>query len=101
VRGTAGEIEPRESPKLVSVVVPVYCEEGIVERAHTELTAVLRGLRGYRYELVFVDDGSSDGTGRILRRLAAADARLKVVAFSRNFGHQIARSSSPNTSLRR
>jgi dolichol-phosphate mannosyltransferase len=77
-------------PKLVSVVVPVYCEEAIVERAYRELTAVLSALPAYRYELVFVDDGSSDGTGAILRRLAAADPRLKVVAFSRNFGHQVA-----------
>jgi len=90
VHRTAGELDPGEAPKLISVVVPVYCEEGIVERAYAELTAVLAGLRGYRYELVFVDDGSSDGTGPILRRLAAMDARLKVVAFSRNFGHQIA-----------
>jgi len=76
--------------KLLSVVVPVYCEEAIVERAYRELTAVLSGLPRYRYELVFVNDGSSDGTGTILRRLAAGDPRLKVVNFSRNFGHQVA-----------
>ena len=76
--------------KLVSVVVPVYCEEAVIEQTYAELTRVVRGLAGYRYELIFVNDGSSDGTGAILQRLAATDPHLKVMTFSRNFGHQIA-----------
>jgi len=51
---------------------------------------VLRALPAHRYELIFVDDGSSDGTGTILRRLAGADPCARVVFFSRNFGHQAA-----------
>ena len=75
---------------LVSVVTPVYCEERIVEQTYRELTAVLQRLAGYRYELIFVDDGSSDDTLGILRRLAEDDPDLKIISFSRNFGHQIA-----------
>ena len=76
--------------KLISVVVPVYCEEEVIEETYRRLTEALRALPGHAYELVFVDDGSTDGTGAIIRRLAAVDPRLKVIAFSRNFGHQMA-----------
>src|SRR5437870_11657876 len=79
-----------ESRKLISVVVPVYCEEAVIEQTYGELTRVMRALPAYRYELIFVDDGSVDGTGAILRRLAGADPRTKIVRFSRNFGHQAA-----------
>ena len=78
------------SQKLISVVVPVYCEEAVIEQTYEELTRVMRALPAYRYELIFIDDGSADGTGAILRRLAAADPRAKIVCFSRNFGHQAA-----------
>jgi glycosyltransferase involved in cell wall biosynthesis len=81
---------PVERQKLISVVVPVYCEEAVIEHTYDELTRVLRALPAYRYELIFVDDGSSDGTGAILRRLAGADPHAKLIRFSRNFGHQVA-----------
>ena len=80
---------PMESQKRISVVVPVYCEEAVIEQTYDELTRVLRDLPAYRYELIFVDDGSADSTGAILRRLAV-DPRTKIVRFSRNFGHQAA-----------
>lgn len=79
-----------ERQKLISVVVPVYCEEAVIEQTYEELTRVLRALPTYRYELIFVDDGSGDGTGAILRRLAGADPCAKLIRFSRNFGHQVA-----------
>ena len=79
-----------ESRKLISVVVPVYCEEAVIEQTYGELTRVMRALPAYRYELIFIDDGSADGTGEILRRLGGADPRAKIVCFSRNFGHQAA-----------
>jgi dolichol-phosphate mannosyltransferase len=76
--------------RLVSVVVPVFCEEAVLEHTYAELTGVMRSLAPDRYELIFVDDGSSDGSRAILARLAAADRHVKVVGLSRNFGHQVA-----------
>ena len=71
-----------ESQKLISVVVPVYCEEAVIEQTYEELTRVMRALPAYRYELIFIDDGSADGTGEILRRLGGADPRAKTTWLS-------------------
>lgn len=73
----------------VSVVVPCYNEELSVERFYREATAVFSG-QAFDYELIFVDDGSSDNTFLKLGELAKADAKVKVLSFSRNFGQQAA-----------
>ncbi|MEU6347393.1 glycosyltransferase family 2 protein [Streptomyces sp. NPDC046977] len=75
---------------LVSYVLPVYNEEEGIRNFHEELVAVLDERREFRYELVYVNDGSSDGSAEILRDLAKNDPRVRVVEFARNFGHQIA-----------
>ncbi|MCL2418748.1 MAG: glycosyltransferase family 2 protein [Conexibacteraceae bacterium] len=72
---------------LLSVVAPVYQEEATIERF---CTAVAEALSGLPYELILVDDGSTDGTAEKLKALAAGDARIKLVLLSRNFGHQSA-----------
>jgi glycosyltransferase involved in cell wall biosynthesis len=79
-----------ESRRLVSIVVPVYSEEAVIEQTYAALTETLGALEAYCYEIIFVDDGSEDGTAPSLRRIAAADPRVKVIRFSRNFGHQVA-----------
>jgi len=79
-------VEMRE-PRLLSVVAPLHDEEDNVEAFHRRTTAALEGLP---FELVLVDDGSRDATGEKLRALAAEDKRVKVIALSRNFGHQAA-----------
>lgn len=71
--------------KLVSVVVPVYNEEKNLPELARRLAAVGPQL-GADYELIFVDDGSSDGSLELLKGLAAADARVRVVEFNRNYG---------------
>src|SRR5579884_1695385 len=76
---------------MLSVVAPVYNERDVVEEFHRRLTAALTGLGDY--EVVFVDDGSTDDTWEALRRLAAADDRLRLFRLSRNFGHQAALSA--------
>lgn len=73
----------------LSVVIPVYDEEQALPSLLATLRPVLDGL-GAPWEAVFVDDGSRDGSRRLLEREAAADPRVKVVGFSRNFGHQAA-----------
>lgn len=72
---------------LLSVVAPVYQEEATIERF---CAAVEEALAGLPYELILVDDGSTDQTAAKLAQLATADSRIKVVLLSRNFGHQAA-----------
>ncbi len=75
------------SPELVSVVAPVYNEEGTIGEFYARVCAALQGLA---FELVLVDDGSSDGSPLMLETLAASDPRVRVIHLSRNFGHQTA-----------
>lgn len=77
--------------KTISFVLPVYNEvEGITE-FHRVLSDTIEILeKKYNFDLIFVNDGSSDGSDMILRKIAEKDLRVKVVEFSRNFGHQIA-----------
>ena len=82
--------DPAPGPRhlgLLSVVAPVYNEELLIDEFHTR---VCRALEGVEFELVLVDDGSSDGTATALDHLAAIDPRVHVVYLSRNFGHQTA-----------
>jgi glycosyltransferase involved in cell wall biosynthesis len=72
-----------------SVLVPVFNEEGNVEALTARVVAAMERL-GESFELVFVDDGSSDRTPQLLRRLASADARVRVVLFTRNYGQEAA-----------
>ncbi|MEN3184080.1 MAG: glycosyltransferase family 2 protein [Atribacterota bacterium] len=72
-----------------SVVVPVFNEEEVLPETYHRLTGVMEGL-GAPYEIVFVDDGSKDQSPRILDELAQRDPRVRVIHFSRNFGHQAA-----------
>jgi len=74
---------------VISVVVPVYNEEAVLETTCERLSVVLAGLL-VEYELIFVNDGSKDRTGEILEELRTNDERVKIVSFSRNFGHQAA-----------
>jgi polyisoprenyl-phosphate glycosyltransferase len=74
---------------LLSVVVPIFNEREGLPAFYQRVTAALQGCCS-SYEIVFVDDGSSDGSLEELRRLAGIDAQVRVVSFSRNFGHQTA-----------
>lgn len=82
-----GPSEPAR-PEL-SVVVPLFNEEAVVDALHRRLTAAVSPVVG-SYELLFVDDGSRDGTVTALAALCAKDANLTVIRLSRNFGHQAA-----------
>jgi len=75
---------------LLSVVIPCYNEEPVLGSTHERLSQTLAGLRDKQFELIFVDDGSRDGTFQILSELQSADARVRVLRLSRNFGHQMA-----------
>lgn len=73
----------------VSVVIPVYNEGQTLYEFHTRITQVMTSLNT-PYELVFVNDGSRDDSREILSALAEKDPAIKLINFSRNFGHQIA-----------
>jgi glycosyltransferase involved in cell wall biosynthesis len=75
------------SPVLLSLVAPVYNEEQLIELFVRRACAA---LADYTFELVLVDDGSSDATPQLLDQLADQDPRVRVIHLSRNFGHQAA-----------
>jgi glycosyltransferase involved in cell wall biosynthesis len=73
--------------RLVSVVAPVFNEEATIAAFCDRVRATLEGLP---FELLLVDDGSSDGTAAMLEQIASVDPQVKVLSLSRNFGHQAA-----------
>jgi polyisoprenyl-phosphate glycosyltransferase len=74
----------------LSIVVPCYNEEACLEPLHRRLTAAALKSVGDDYEIILVNDGSSDRTWPLMKQLAEADARLIAVNLSRNHGHQLA-----------
>src|SRR4030095_6832514 len=74
----------------LSIGIPVRNEEEVLPELLSRLLAVLDTIPGGPHEVVFVDDGSTDGTRTILTNAVRNDSRLRVVALSRNFGHQAA-----------
>lgn len=80
---------PQNPCMLLSVVIPVFNEADILPTLLRTLRQVLADI-DCDYELVFVNDGSADGTLDILREAAVSDPRVKVLGFGRNFGHQAA-----------
>jgi len=74
---------------FLSVIVPVYNEELVIDRMYKRLTEVLSG-RDFRYEIILVNDGSRDRTIDLAREICEKDPNVKLISFSRNFGHQIA-----------
>lgn len=69
----------------VTVIIPTYNEEGSIEELYGRLTAMLEG-NASAHELLFVDDGSTDASLDIIRKLRNSDRRVKVISFSRNYG---------------
>jgi polyisoprenyl-phosphate glycosyltransferase len=75
--------------KHISIVVPVFNEQENVKVFYQEVSKYMEPL-GYSFEVVFVDDGSTDGTVLMLEQLVRQDTRVKSVLLARNFGHQVA-----------
>ncbi len=82
----------KENRVDISIVVPVYNEQENVAAVYGAISSAMNAM-GCSYEIVMVDDGSSDGSYRELSRLAATDSVLKVIRFRRNFGQTAAMSA--------
>ena len=76
--------------KKVSVVIPMYYEEAVVNECYSRLKKVFDKLKNYDYEFICVNDGSKDNTYKLLEEIATNDTKVKIISFSRNFGHQAA-----------
>lgn len=72
----------------LSVIVPCYDEEAVIGESYRRLKKVLDGLTALQTEIIFINDGSKDRTAEMLSAIAAKDKSVKVLHFSRNFGHQ-------------
>lgn len=78
-----------QSQPMLSIVAPVYDEEILLPEFYRRMVAAIEPLN-ISFEIILVNDGSHDSSGQIMDQLHAQDPRVKVIHFSRNFGHQIA-----------
>jgi glycosyltransferase involved in cell wall biosynthesis len=76
--------------KIVSIVIPVFNEEENIENIHQAIVDIFSKLSNLQYEIIFINDGSSDNSLQILKLLSKRDTRVKIISFTRNFGHQAA-----------
>ena len=77
--------------KKISVVIPMYNEESVAKECYKKISQVFYKLREkYDYEMIIINDGSDDKTLEILEEITKNDKKIKVISFSRNFGHQAA-----------
>lgn len=80
----------RPSPARLSVVVPCLNEEEVIEATHRRIAEALEPVPDLDFEILYVDDGSTDGTLAKLREISRNDPRARVISFSRNFGQEAA-----------
>ncbi|MEQ8153622.1 MAG: glycosyltransferase family 2 protein [Clostridiaceae bacterium] len=78
-----------EKNKLISVVVPMYFEQDVAEECYSRLKKTVEE-NNINYEFIFINDGSTDRTLEILKKIGNVDKNVKIIDFARNFGHQVA-----------
>lgn len=72
----------------ISIVIPTFNEEGNIEILYQKITEAFDGIAHANFEVIYVNDGSSDGSLKKVKQLGQIDSRVKFISFSRNFGHQ-------------
>lgn len=88
----------RKTP-LISLVIPVYNESANISWFYKELTEIMKAQRQYAYELLYVNDGSSDDTQDMVAALAARDEHIRSICLARNFGKEAATSAGLHYAL--
>ncbi len=73
--------------KKVSIIIPCYNEEEIIQKTHTKVKNVLDKCNLHLYEIIYIHDSSHEGTSAILEGLAKSNKAAKVINHSRNHGH--------------
>ncbi|MFD1677917.1 glycosyltransferase family 2 protein [Alicyclobacillus fodiniaquatilis] len=89
VKETGTQLPLADGHVRISVVIPVYNEEEVIRKTYTRLKRVMETVHD-SYELLFVNDGSRDNTAALIREICLEDETVKLLNFSRNFGHQLA-----------
>ena len=74
----------------ISVIVPCYNEKETINIFYKEITNVAEKLKKYKFEFLFIDDGSRDNTLEIIKKLSSTDKRVRYISFSRDFGKEAA-----------
>lgn len=82
-------MEQEQKKKMISIIIPVYNEEEVLLQFFAELKLILNLIK-YKYEIIFINDGSYDNTQKIIESLKNKNNFIKYISFSRNFGHQAA-----------
>lgn len=85
-------MKPGSNKALISIVIPFFNEEGNLEHLYSRVVKLFKEI-DYEFELVLVDDGSVDRSFELAKNLRLHDSRVKILSFTRNFGHQIALSA--------
>ncbi|AKO94748.1 glycosyltransferase family 2 protein [Priestia filamentosa] len=75
--------------KTISIIIPAYNEEDVLEQLYEKLTFVIEAIPNYDFELLFINDGSKDRTLEIIKEMRETDHRISYVDLSRNFGKEI------------
>src|ERR1700726_810238 len=88
---------PHPGGMFLSIVVPCCNEQEGLREFHRQMTAAARALCGQQFELIFVDDGSTDNTWKVINELSAEDRNVVAVRLSRNHGHQLALTAGLST----
>lgn len=81
------------SKKLISIIIPTFNEEKNILPLFSALKAVIDSLENYNFELIFINDGSSDNSVAEIRKIADFDSHIRLIDFSRNFGKEMATSA--------
>ena len=81
----------------LDILIPCFNEEEVLNEIHLRVKKILEEVKGKKlidsYNIIYVDDGSNDGTFEILEKISQKDQSVKALSFSRNFGHQAALSA--------